>query len=97
MVGVSLICVSVVALVIGTVAHFSILARLEGAGHEVKYFANVWDNVRAYRKYRRLAPDQRWPMWPSYAVLAVYAGVLLAGLAFLLDSPVPRIARWLKW
>lgn len=96
MIGVTLICLSLVALVIGTVAHFSILARLEGAGVEVKYFSNVWDNVRAYRKYRQLAPGRRWPTWPSYAVLAVYAGVLLAGLAFLLDSPLPRIARSFK-
>lgn len=96
MIGMTLICLSLVALVVGTVAHFSILARLDGAGIKVKYFANVWDNVRAYRKYRQLAPDQRWPMWPSYAVHAVYAGVLLAGLAFLLDSPLLTISRWLK-
>lgn len=96
MIGLTLTWLALSAVLFGTVVHFWILARLESAGIKVKYFANVRDNVRAYKTYRRLAQGQRWPLWPSYAVLAVYVGVLFAGLAFFFDSPLLRIARWLK-
>jgi hypothetical protein len=96
MIGLTLICLSLSALVFGTVVHFWILGRLESAGVRVKYFANVWDNFRAYKVYRDLAQAERWPLWPSYAVLAVYLGVLFAGLSLFFDSPLLRIARWLK-
>ncbi len=92
-----LICLSLLALSFGTLVHFWILFRLESAGVRVKYFANVWDNFRAYKKYRHLARDRRWPVWPAYAVLTVYVGVLLAGLTFFaFDSPLSRIPFWLK-
>jgi hypothetical protein len=96
MLGLTLICVSFLALVLGTVAHFRILCQLESAGVRVKYFANIWDNLRAYKTYRDLAVDRRWPMWPSYAVFAVYVGVLLAGVSFFFGSPLLQIGRWLK-
>ena len=96
MIGLTLICLSLTALLVGTVVHFWILARLEEAGVRVKYFANVSDSLRAYHTYRQLAPIRRWPLWPSYAVFAVYIGVLFAGLTFFNDSPLLRIARWLK-
>ena len=96
MMGLILICLSLLAVLFGTAVHFWILARLEGAGIQVKYFANVGDSFRAYKMYRRLAQDQRWPLWPWFAVLSTYAGVLLAALAFFFDSPLPRILRWLK-
>jgi len=96
MIGLTLICLSFLALLVGTAVHFWILARLESAGVRVKYFATVGDNLRAYKTYRDLARNQRWPLWPAYAVFAVYVGVLLAGLALFFDSPLLRIARWLK-
>jgi hypothetical protein len=96
MIGLTLICLSLSAVLFGTVVHFWILARLESAGVRVKYFANVGDSLRAYETYRHLARDLEWPLWPAYAVFAGYAGVLLAALAFFFDSPLLTIARRLK-
>ncbi len=96
MIGLILICISFLALLVGTVAHFRVLVRLESSGVSVKYFANVGDSLRAYKTYRHLAPHNGWPRWPSYVVFAGYVGVLLAGLAFFLDSPIPRIVKWFQ-
>lgn len=96
MIGLTLTCVALAAILFGTVAHFWILARLESAGVRVKYLANLGDNFRAYKTYRVLARDRRLPMWPFYGVFAVYVGVILAALGFFFDSPLPKIARWLK-
>ena len=88
-----LLCASFVALSVGTVAHFRILAQLEQSGIEVKYFATVGDNLRAYKAYRNLGKQQSWPIWPVYAVFASYAGVIVAGLAFCLGSPISWIMK----
>jgi len=96
MVGLVLICLSLPAVAIATAAHFRILAGLEQAGVRVKYFATPADSLRAYAAYRRLARDQRWPLWPAYAVFGGYVGVLLAGLALFLDSPLETIMRCLN-
>ncbi len=96
MIGLILICLSFLAVAFGTVAHFRILAQLENAGVRVKYFANVWDSLRAYKTYRVLARDRGWPSWPSYCVFAGYLGLLLAGLSFFFGSPLLQIERWLK-
>lgn len=96
MLGLALICVSLATILVGTVAHFQVLARLESSGINIKYFANIGDGLRAYKIYRRLAPDRGWPRWPAYAVFVGYAGVVLAGLAFALDSPIPRILKLIR-
>jgi len=95
MLGVALICLSILMISFGTLLHFWILARLEAAGIRVKYFTNIGDDLRAYRAYRDFARGRGLRVWPSYVVLINYAGVLLALIAFLLDSPLPRIAEWL--
>ena len=96
MIGFILLCVSFLALPIGTVAHFRILGQLERFGVEVKYCAYPWDNLRAYKAYRNIGKQQSWSVWPFYAVFASYAGVVFAGLVFLLDSPIFWIVKWFR-
>jgi hypothetical protein len=93
MIGIAFICLAFLAISLGTACHFWILAHLENAGIKVKYFANVNDSLHAYGTYRQLAEGQRWPLWPGYVVFAAHVGVLIAGLTFLVDSPLPTIAR----
>ena len=91
MIGILLIGLSFLSLAVGTVAHFQILSKLESNGVRVKYFANVWDNFRAYRIYRNLAKDRLWPTWPSYLVYSGYLGLLLFGLSFVFRITVVEV------
>lgn len=85
------------AIVSGIGAHFWILGTLDRAGVQVKYFATITDNWRAYGAYRRAAQEKQWPRWPFYvAAIGTYAGV--AGLfAILLANPdlLETMAHWM--
>jgi hypothetical protein len=91
------LCLS--AIVCGMGAHFWILARLESSGFQVKYFATLTDNWRAYVAYRRLAKQKRWPAWPFYlVVVGAYGGLLGACLILvanhsLLDALFQKLQR----
>ena len=93
MVAVFLFSLSFVAIMIGTVLHFWILAKLESAGIKVKYFATVTDNFRAYKTYRSLASQKAWATWPPYmTVIAGYGGLLGACVSVLLSR---SLLQWL--
>lgn len=93
MVGLTLLCMAFVACGVGTLAHFSILGRLQNAHVSVKFFANVSDTLRAYKKYRDMARSEGWPIWLWYAALSSYVGLALAFLSYFFDSPVSRILK----
>jgi len=92
---IALVLISVVffLLFVATIAHFRILGCLERAGISVKYLANASDSFRAYLKYREMAKDRGWPVWPFYAALGGYSGLFLAGLFLLLGSRIAGLEK----
>lgn len=88
-----LFSLSFVAMMFGVVLHFWILAKLEGAGVDVKYFATLIDSFGAYKTYRLLATQKAWATWPLYmTVIAGYGGLLGACVSLLLS---PSLLHWL--
>jgi hypothetical protein len=93
---ISLMVLSVVAILCGMGAHFWVLARVEETGFRVKYFATIADQWRAYSSYRQLVNKKQVPAWPFYlAVVGMYGGLVgLCAIVIADHSLREFLARW---
>jgi hypothetical protein len=94
MTAVILFTIAIPAVTIGTIAHFSILSRLEQSGFKVKYFAMAWESVRAYKTYAAVAREKHWSTWALYGLVAGIVGLVCGGIGMVLSLAV--IQSWIK-
>lgn len=93
MVATAVFMLSVTGILIASVTHFWILARLHGTGLSTRYFSYFGDNIRAYKNYAMLARQKGWPIWPVYIVVGAGIGGLVGGFLSVLFSPTA--SHWL--